>query len=96
MDVRGPTEGDANGQLSHLRNQPIRHEAHSGPQMNVTPGKSPHTASEISQLVEELQSVPEVREELVARMVEKLQNNELITRSSAEQAARAILGDEEE
>ena len=96
MDVRGPIDGDANGQLSHLRNRPIRHEAHSGPQMNVTPAKGTHTASEISSLVEDLQSVPEIREELVAQMKAKLQNNDLLTRSSAERTAQAILGTEDE
>lgn len=90
MDVRGPIDGEANGNLSHLRNESVRHESHSlnGPKVSSATSRAPE--SEISQLVERLKSVPEVREELVAQTISKLRSGELLTRESAERTAKAI------
>lgn len=92
MDIRGPLGGgDAKDNLSHIRPEPIRHEAHSLNGPNLSDVKSQTPESEINELVNNLKQVPEVREELVTQTIAKLRDGELLTRASAEKTAQAIL-----
>ena len=90
MDVRGPTDShDANNQLSQVRER-LRYEAAEGtPAAKLAGSSSPQ--SEIQQLTQQLQAVPEVRAELVAATVAKLREGHFSTRESAERTAEAVL-----
>lgn len=97
MDVRGPAEShDANNNLSQVRRGPLRFESADGMPNSKLPQFTPHTtAPEIVRLTETLKDIPEVREELVARIIEKLRAGEYSSRRSAERTAEAILGTSE-
>lgn len=92
MDVRGPIEGgDVKGNLSQVRHESVQHPAHKAAGPHEKHSTSNRTDSEINQIVEQLKQVPEVRVEVVAQTLEKLRSGELLTRASAENAAKAIL-----
>lgn len=93
MDVRGPADShDANDKFSQVRQKLMRIEAadssrNSKPhQLAENPAKT-----ETARLIQELQALPEVREELVTLTMAKLRAGYYSSRKSAEETAEAIL-----
>lgn len=96
MDVRGPADGHDANNLSRVRRELLRfetHEAQSGPKSQQLSRVNSHAeaSTEIVQLVQQLQALPEVRAELVTQAIAKLRAGEFSTRESAEATAQAVL-----
>ena len=92
MDVRGPADShDVNKHLAQVRRELRFESAEASPNSKPSQFSTRAESPEIVQLTQQLKSLTEVREELVAQTVAKLREGHYSTRKSAEKTAEAIL-----
>lgn len=93
MDIRGPADShDSNGKLPQIQGNTTRIEP-GATGLSSAPHATEHiAATAMTNLLEELRSIPEVRPELVAQTIAKLREGHYLTQESAEETAEAILG----
>lgn len=97
MHIHGPHDGqnlDANA-IRHSsdssKSGKIPSQSAAGHPAADTPNAAEHTsAPEIVQLVSRLKTVPEVRDQRIAEVSERLSRGEYLTRDAAERAAASI------
>jgi len=95
MNIRGPFNnpaltGDVSQTQRHLKSHPVEdvNKSHLAGKASV---QAAPTSTILSRLTTELRRVPEVREELVSQVSERLDTGHYLTKAAAERTAAAIM-----
>ena len=95
MDIRGPFNNPAlTGDVSQTQRHMKSHSVEDAKKPHLTGKASVHaapTSTILSRLTAELRRVPEVREELVWQVSERLSTGHYSTKAAAERTAAAIM-----